>query len=109
MHFLRPRQSRAGLVQNLHFGKPALLHWNPAQHASSFCFTSSPPMHVVPWISVTPHQPAHNFVRVISNINSPFFTNGMPSMQIGFVQAFLSGFPGQPDAFTLTEGTFLTV
>ena len=40
MHFLRPRQSRAGLVQNLHFGKPALLHWNPAQHASSFCFTS---------------------------------------------------------------------
>ena len=38
----------------------------------------------------TPHQPEHNFVRVISNINSPFFTNGMPSMQIGFVQAFLS-------------------
>ena len=90
MHFFG-RQSRAGLVQNLHFGKPALLHWNPAQHASSFCFTSSPTMH---WDCVavddTPHQPAHSFVRVISNINSPFFTNGMPSMQIGFVQAFFS-------------------
>ena len=30
----------------------------------------------------TPHQPAHSFVRVISNINSPFFTNGMPSIPL---------------------------
>ena len=108
---LRPRQSRAELVQNLHFGKPALLHWNPAQHASSFCFTSSPTMHLACVASDdTPHQPEHNFVRVIPYINSPFFTNGMPSMQIGFVQACFSGsIAGQPDAFTLTEGTFLTV
>ena len=38
----------------------------------------------------TLHQPEHNFVRVIPYINSPLFTNGMPSMQIGFVQALLS-------------------
>ena len=38
----------------------------------------------------TLHQPEHNFVRVIPYINSPLFTNGMPSMQIGFVHACLS-------------------
>ena len=38
---------RRRLVQNLQFGKPALSHggWS-AQHASRFCFTSSPTMHL---------------------------------------------------------------
>ena len=94
VHFLRPRQSTVGrrLVQNLHFGKPALSHggWS-AQHASRFCFTSSPTMHLACVASDdTLHQPEHNFVRVIPYINLPFCTNGMPSMQIGFVQAIFS-------------------
>ena len=42
----------------------------------------------MPYLSLVPHQSAHIFVRVPApkwNINA-----GMPSMQIGFVQALLS-------------------
>ena len=66
---------RRRLVQK-HFRKPTLLHGGlSAQHASRFCFTSSPRMHVAS--GDTPHQPEHNLVRVIPYINSPFFTNGI--------------------------------
>ena len=43
----------------------------------------------MPYLSLVPHQSAHSFVRVVLK-NTPFITNGMSSMQIGFVQALLS-------------------
>ena len=43
----------------------------------------------MPYLSLVPHQSAHSFVRVVLK-NTPFITNGMSSMQIGFVHACLS-------------------
>ena len=61
----------------------------------------------------TPHQPKHWPERVVSNANlHPQYA----LQQIGFVQSCLSrarsmssSIVGQPVAFTLTEGTFLTM
>ena len=58
----------------------------------------------------TPHQPKHWPERVVSNANlHPQYA----LQQIGFVQSCLSSkesrSSGQPNAFTLTDGTFLTL
>ena len=53
-------------------------------------------------LAITPHQPKHWPVRDISG-------NQIPSKQIVSLGQGVLSRSGQPDAFTLTEGTFLTL
>ena len=102
MHFLRRRRR---LVYHLQAGILDVSGHPAGQQAAILWALSCgvPPTH---WgcvaVDITPHHPRHWPERVI-------FGNQKPSKQIESLGQDVFSRSGQPVAFTLTEGTFLTL